>query len=59
MTITIKLPLPPVVGRLLRPLLDLQVRRELRAAAAEDKNDIEVRGYGRPHPGTSTRMLAM
>jgi hypothetical protein len=44
-TIRIKLPLPPVVGKLIKPLLDAQVRREVRAAAAEDKNDIEVRGY--------------
>jgi hypothetical protein len=44
-TITIRLPLPPLVGGLVRPLLEAQVRRELRAAAAEDKFDIEVRGY--------------
>ena len=44
-TITIRLPLPPVVGRLLRRPLEAQVRREVRAAAAEDKFDIEVRGY--------------
>ncbi|MBL8287874.1 MAG: hypothetical protein JNL85_07820 [Rubrivivax sp.] len=43
--ITIRLPLPPLVGPLLRPLLQAQVRRELRAAAAEDKHDLEVRGY--------------
>jgi hypothetical protein len=44
-TITVRLPLPPVVGALVRPLLERQVRTELRAAAAEDKHDIEVRGY--------------
>jgi hypothetical protein len=44
-SITIRLPLPPLVGPLLKPLLEAQVRRELRAAAAEDKYDIEVRGY--------------
>jgi len=44
-TIDIKLPLPPVVGRLIKPLLDAQVRREVHAAAQEDKRDIEVRGY--------------
>jgi len=44
-TIRVKLPLPPVVGKLIKPLLDAQVRREVSAAAAEDKNDIEVRGY--------------
>lgn len=43
--ITIRLPLPPLLGPLVRPLLQTQVRRELRAAAAEDKYDIEVRGY--------------
>ena len=42
--ICIRLPVPgPLV--LLRPLLQAQIRRELRAAAAEDKHDIEVRGY--------------
>lgn len=41
----VRLPLPPVVGRLLRPLLEAQIRRELRAALAEDKHDLEVRGY--------------
>lgn len=43
--ITIRLPLPPVLGVLVRPLLQAQVRRELRAAAAEDKRDIESLGY--------------
>lgn len=43
--ITIRLPLPPVVGPLLRPLLEAQVRKEVAAAAAEDRYDIEVRGY--------------
>ena len=43
--ITIRLPLPPLVGPLLGPLLRSQVRKELAAAAAEDKHDIEVRGY--------------
>lgn len=43
--ITIRLPLPPLVGGLVRPLLEAQLRRELRAAAAEDKHDIEQRGY--------------
>jgi len=42
---TIRLPLPPVIGPLLRPLLEAQVRRELTAAVAEDKHDLEVRGY--------------
>lgn len=43
--ITIRLPLPPVIGPLVRPLLEAQVRKELAAAAAEDKYDLEVRGY--------------
>lgn len=43
--ITVRLPLPPLVGVLLRPLLEAQVRKEVRAAAAEDKHDIEVLGY--------------
>jgi len=43
--IRIRLPLPPVVGALIRPLLVGQIRREVAAAAAEDKHDIEVRGY--------------
>jgi hypothetical protein len=43
--ITIRLPLPPLVGGLIRPLLQSHVRRELAAAAAEDKHDLEVRGY--------------
>ncbi len=43
--ISIRLPLPPVLGALVRPLLEAQVRREVRAAALEDKHDIEARGY--------------
>jgi hypothetical protein len=43
--VTIRLPLPPVVGGLLRPLLLAQIRKELLAAVAEDKYDLEVRGY--------------
>lgn len=43
--IEIRLPLPPLVGPLIRPLLVGQIRREVAAAAAEDKHDIEVRGY--------------
>ncbi len=46
--IDIQLPLPPVVGWLVRPLLEAQVRKELRAAAREDKLDIEDRGYVAP-----------
>jgi Polyketide cyclase / dehydrase and lipid transport len=43
--ITIRLPLPPVIGPLVKPLLAAQVRKEVRAAALEDKADIETRGY--------------
>lgn len=44
--VTIRLPVPRFLG-LLAPLLKAQVRRELLAAVAEDKRDIEVRGYPR------------
>lgn len=43
--ITVRLPLPPLVGPLLRPLLESQIRREVSAAALEDRDDIERRGY--------------
>jgi hypothetical protein len=42
--IRIRLPLPPVIGGLLRRPLEAQLRREVPAAAAEDKRDIERRG---------------
>jgi len=42
--ITIRLPLPPLLGWL-APLLRSQVRREVTAAALEDKYDLEQRGY--------------
>ncbi len=42
--IAIRLPAPPLAS-LLAPLLRWQVARELRAAALEDKRDIEQRGY--------------
>lgn len=45
--ITVRLPLPPLVGPLLRPLLEAQVRKEVAAAALEDVADIEQRGYPR------------
>jgi hypothetical protein len=41
----VRLPLPPVIGALVRPLLEKQIRREVVAAFAEDKYDLEVRGY--------------
>lgn len=43
--ITVRLPLPPLLGALLRPLLAAQVRREVRAAALQDKHDLEMGGY--------------
>ena len=45
--ITIRLPLPPLIGPLLRPLLESQIRKEVTAAALEDRADIEQRGYPR------------
>ena len=44
MQIAIRLPLPPLMG-FLKPLLISQIRREVTAAALEDKYDLEVRGY--------------
>jgi hypothetical protein len=46
-SIVVRLPTPPLIGPLLRPLLERQVRRELQAAVAEDRYDLEVRGYPR------------
>lgn len=43
--ITIRLPLPPVIGPFVRPLLEAQIRKEVQAAVLEDKADIEMRGY--------------
>lgn len=45
--IVIRLPPPPVIGRLLKPLLEAQIRKEVSAAALEDRADIEQRGYPR------------
>ena len=53
--ITIRLPLPPLIGRLVQPLLEAQVRKEVTAAAEEDRADIEQRGYPRT---ASARALA-
>lgn len=47
--IAVRLPLPPVVGVLVRPLLVVQIRKELRAASLEDKRDIEAVGYPEAH----------
>jgi hypothetical protein len=43
--ISVRVPLPPLVGGLVRPLLERQIRKEVSAAALEDKHDIEQRGY--------------
>lgn len=45
--ITIRLPLPPVIGGLVRPLLEAQIRKEVAGATLEDRADIEQRGYPR------------
>ena len=47
--VTIRLPVPRGLGWV-SGLLQSQVRRELLAAVAEDKHDIEVRGYPRQRP---------
>ena len=51
--ITIRLPLPPVIGPLVKPLLEAQIRKEVTAAALEDRADIEQRGYPRPRPAAA------
>jgi hypothetical protein len=43
---------------LLRPLLQAQIRRELRAAVLEDKHDIEVRGYAARADAGAFKMAA-
>ena len=53
--ITIRLPVPRFMG-FLSGVLKGQVRRELLAAVAEDKHDLEVRGY--PNPVAAARMAA-
>ena len=52
--ITIRLPLPPLVGAFLRPLLEAQVRKEVAAAALDDRVDIEQRGYPRSAAGMAS-----
>jgi hypothetical protein len=47
-TLTVQLPLPPLIGPLVKPLLERQVLREVRTGFDEDKRDIEVRGYAPP-----------
>lgn len=49
--IVVRLPLPPLIGVLLRPLLEAQIRKEVCAAALEDRADIEQRGYAPPRVG--------
>lgn len=43
--IPIRLPLPPVIGSLVRSLFESQIRKEVRAAALEGKRDIKSGGY--------------
>jgi hypothetical protein len=45
--IAIRLPLPPLIGPLVKPLLEAQIRKAVRASALEDRADIEQRGYPR------------
>ena len=47
--IVVRLPLPPVIGALVRRLLEKQIRREVTAAFQEDRYDLEVRGYPSAH----------
>jgi len=56
--ITVRVPLPPLVGSLLRPLLERQIRHEVSAAALEDKHDIEHGGY-RSAPSSSRIMASI
>lgn len=53
--IVVRLPLPPLVGALVKPLLESQLRKEVAAAAAEDRNDIEQRGYTPPRAAVRVR----
>lgn len=55
--ITIRLPMPGPMF-LLRPLLEAQIRREVRAAALEDKRDIEQLGYAVRADAAALRMAA-
>jgi hypothetical protein len=55
--VAIRLPMPGPMF-LLRPLLEAQIRRELRAAALQDKHDIEVRGYALRADAGAFRMAA-
>jgi hypothetical protein len=55
--VTVRLPLPPVIGPLIRPLLVRQVWNEVHTAAMQDKEDIEVRGYV-PKPTEGLRLAA-
>jgi hypothetical protein len=53
--VTIRLPVPRFLG-VLAPVMRAQVRRELLQAVAEDKHDLEVRGY--PMRSAATAPLA-
>lgn len=55
--ITIRLPMRGPMA-LLKPLLESQIRREVRAAALEDKLDIEVRGYTARRDGAALKWAA-
>jgi hypothetical protein len=57
-SITIRLPVPPLIGGLVKPLLARQVRQELLAAVAQDKHDLEVRGYPAAAPRVATPSAA-
>lgn len=52
--IVIRLPLPPVIGVFVRPLLEAQIRSAVRTATLEDKHDIEDRGYPAMQPAQAT-----
>lgn len=55
--ITIRLPMPGPMF-LLKPLLEAQIRREVRAAALEDKQDIELHGHAVQADARASRMVA-
>ena len=51
--IVVRLPLPAVIGALVKPLLQGQIRKELRAALLEDRADIVEHGYPRAAVGVA------
>lgn len=46
----LRLPLPPVIGSLVPPSPEARIRKEVRAASLEDKQDTEARGYPDARP---------